>query len=322
LTDILVEKGWKERQLLAIAAGLEAHSGRNVARAVREAARERGIAPEEIGAVTERENGVEGYWGRAHVALGSTDFVARHLANGEFGPVEDAPGREPGLSRVAMALDGRLCGTLLFGDTLRENSTAAVAALREHGLDPALISGDDSRATREMGAVLGIERCLGGMLPADKAGYVQDLKAKGYRVLMAGDGVNDAPALAAADVGVGTGSGGRIGREGPSLTLMGSDLCRILEFFGLARSVRRTVRTNLIFSFIYNAVAIPVAMSGLLNPLIAVTAMMLSSLSVTGNSLLLVKRDKRPAQAHSSGDAANIRAGSPAADLNSESPSP
>ena len=322
LTDVVAEKGLKEREILAIAAGLEAHSGRNVARAVREAVRERGIAPEGIESVTERENGIEGYWGRVHVALGSTDFVNRHLANGESGPVEDDPARDPGLSRVAMAVDGRLCGTLLFGDTLRENSPAAVTEFREHGLEPLLVSGDGPRATREMGSVLGIEHCLGGMLPADKAGYVQELKAKGYRVLMAGDGVNDAPALAAADVGVGTGSGGRIGREGPSLTLMGNDLCRIPEFFGLARKVRRTVRTNLIFSFVYNAVAIPVAMSGLLNPLIAVTAMMLSSLSVTGNSLLLVKRGKRPDQAHSPGQAAGFRTGNPAGALSSESPSP
>ncbi|MEF8823540.1 MAG: cation-translocating P-type ATPase [Desulfohalobiaceae bacterium] len=311
LTDIVAQKDWKERQILSIAAGLEAHSGKNVARAVREAARERVIAPEEIGSVTERGNGIEGYWGRAHVALGSMDFVAGSLGSRESGPLGENPARDPALSRVAMAVDGSYCATLLFGDTLRENSPAALAALREHGLEPLLVSGDGPRTTREMGAVLGIEHCLGGMLPADKAGYVRDLKAKGCRVLMAGDGVNDAPALAVADVGVGTGSGGRIGREGPSLTLMGSDLRRIPEFFGLARRVRRTVRTNLVFSFAYNAVAIPVAMSGLLNPLIAVTAMMLSSLSVTGNSLLLVKRGKRPAQAHAPGEAAGFRTGSP-----------
>jgi len=320
LTDILTPKGWSEGRILAIAAGLEARSGRNVARAVREAARARGVAPESLESVTERENGVEGYWGRAHVALGSTDFVTRSLAPGESGSVEDDPAREPGLSRVAMAVDGRLCGTLFFGDALRENSPAAIVALREHGLDPVLVSGDGSRTTREMGAALEIEHCLGGMLPADKAGYVQDLKAKGYRVLMAGDGVNDAPALAAADVGVGTGSGGRIGREGPSLTLMGSDLCRILEFFGLARRVRRTVRTNLIFSFIYNAVAIPVAMSGLLNPLIAVTAMMLSSLSVTGNSLLLVRRGERSEAKRGGRTAFRNRANGAQAVLSSGSP--
>lgn len=315
LVEAVPERGWTGEDVLGLAAGLEQFSERNVARAVARGARERSVAPRRLRDVVERENGIRGYAGEAFAALGSAEFAAQHLDPEETARVWKDSGRDPGLSRVILAVDGRIAGMLLFGDSLRESSASTVAELAGHGMRPVLVSGDGQKATEAVGAALGVERCLGGMLPEDKARYVRGLAQEGHRVLMAGDGINDAPALAAADVGVGTSGGGRIGRQGPSLTLLGGDLRRIPEFLGLARRVRRTVRGNLIMSFAYNAVAIPVAMSGLLNPLVAVTAMMLSSLSVTGNSLLLIRRGERSGAA-----APGSRAEGAPAVLRSESP--
>jgi heavy metal translocating P-type ATPase len=291
LVEVLPAEGWTEERILSVAAGLEAFSDRYVARAVVRAATERGLAIAQPQGVEERENGIQGRLDGRPVAMGSARFVALTLAP-EESPANDTerPRGEHALSTVYMAVEGRLCARLRFGDSLRESACATVAELKRLGMRLALVSGDGSETTRLVGDELGIEQCSGGMLPADKARFVEGLKAEGHRVIMVGDGVNDAPALAAADIGIGAGSGSRIGREAPDVTLLGEEPRQILELGEFAGRVRRTVRQNLAFTFAYNAVAIPVAMSGLLNPLIAVGAMMLSSLSVTGNSLRLVAR--------------------------------
>jgi P-type E1-E2 ATPase len=153
-----------------------------------------------------------------------------------------------------------------------------------------LVSGDGSKTTQAIGRRLGIKECLGGRLPAEKAELVSGLQRQGQKVLMVGDGINDAPALAQADLSLAVFAGGSLGREVADATLMRAEPAQIIEFLDLGRAVNRKIRQNLALTFLYNAISIPVAMSGLLSPLVAVCAMLFSSLSVIGNTYLLVRK--------------------------------
>jgi P-type E1-E2 ATPase len=155
-----------------------------------------------------------------------------------------------------------------------------------------LVSGDGHGATKAAGLEVGIEESQGGLLPEDKAALVRRIQDENRHVAMIGDGINDAPALAQAELGIGISSGNDLGKEAGGITLMRGDLTRILDFLKLAKRVNKKIRQNLLFSALYNFIAIPVAMAGLLNPLVAVTAMLLSSLTVIGNTLLLIKHTR------------------------------
>jgi P-type E1-E2 ATPase len=156
-----------------------------------------------------------------------------------------------------------------------------------------LVSGDDEKTTKEIAEKIGIEEAYGGKLPQDKALFIDGLQRAGHNVTMVGDGINDAPAMVQADLAMAVHAGGHLGKETAHVTLMRGDLRQIAEFLGLLKKVNRKIYHNLIFSFLYNFISIPVAMSGLLTPIIAVSAMLMSSLSVIGNTLLLVKQDSR-----------------------------
>jgi P-type E1-E2 ATPase len=167
-----------------------------------------------------------------------------------------------------------------------------LADLKNRGLQLALVSGDGQPTTAAVGEAIGIETALGDQLPADKAAFVKNLQAKGRRTAMVGDGINDAPALAQADLSVAIHSGGALAKEAADISFMRGDPGQLPVFLDFARQVNRKIHQNLAFTFLYNVLAIPVAMTGWLNPLIAVTAMLLSSISVTGNTLMLVKRSE------------------------------
>jgi P-type E1-E2 ATPase len=195
-----------------------------------------------------------------------------------------------GSSFVYLSAGSRPAGVLIFGDELREGIEAVVAGLQRRGLRVILVSGDGAETTLAIGRKLGIAETLGGRLPAQKAEFVSDLQRRGKKVLMVGDGVNDAPALAQADLSLAVFAGGSLGREVADATLMRAEPAQIVEFLDFGRAVNRKIRQNLVLTFLYNAVSIPVAMSGLLSPLVAVCAMLLSSLSVIGNTCLLVRK--------------------------------
>ena len=167
----------------------------------------------------------------------------------------------------------------------------AVKTLQESGYRLSLISGDDDLTTKKIASEIGIDEALGGRLPQEKAGYISALQEQGLQVAMVGDGINDAPALVQSDLAIAVHSGSHLGKEAADLTLMRGEPLQICDFIQLSKKVRGKIHQNLGCSFIYNLVSIPVAMSGLLNPLIAVTAMLLSSLSVIGNTLLLLKKN-------------------------------
>jgi Cu+-exporting ATPase len=176
---------------------------------------------------------------------------------------------------------------LAVRDRIKDTSAQAVAAFRELGLDVVLLTGDNERAARAVAGELGIDDVRAEVLPGDKAAVVAELQAGGRRVAMVGDGVNDAPALAQADLGIAIGTGADVAREASDLTIVAGDPLAVADAIALSRRTMRTIRGNLFWAFAYNVAAIPLAALGVLNPMIAAGAMGASSLFVVGNSLRL-----------------------------------
>jgi P-type E1-E2 ATPase len=198
---------------------------------------------------------------------------------------------KPEHSLVFISFANKICGVFIFGDELKPDSIPAINRLYRAGYGVALVSGDDDQTTKVIAKEVGIEEAQGGKLPQEKADFISALQQQGQLVAMVGDGINDAPAMVQADLAIAVYSGSDLGKEAADLTLMRGDPLQIIDFIDLATKVKSKVHQNLGCSFIYNLVGIPIAMSGLLTPLIAVSAMLLSSLSVIGNTLLLLKKD-------------------------------
>jgi P-type E1-E2 ATPase len=238
-----------------------------------------------------RENGILGELAGKTLKIGSEDFLTEEIRalKSENQGFQSEPGAAD-VSQVYMSREGRLCGVFEFGDTLRPGTGAAIARLKACGYRVALVSGDGDGTVRAVACRIGLGDARGGMLPADKAAFVADLQFRGDRVAMIGDGVNDAPALVQSDLGIAVHSGSHLGKEAADITLMRGDPGQIPEFIALAQTVNRTIHQNLWCAFGYNIVSIPIAMSGLLTPLVAVCAMLLSSLTVIGNTLRLARR--------------------------------
>jgi Cu+-exporting ATPase len=200
-------------------------------------------------------------------------------------PEVDADGRTP----VAVALDGAYAGALFVADTIKPSSTAAVARLRELGLTPVLLTGDTGATARAVAAEVGIDEVIAEVLPAEKVDVVRRLQAEGRVVAMVGDGVNDAAALAAADLGLAMGTGTDVAIEASDLTLVRGDPTAVPDAIRLSRATLRTIKGNLFWAFAYNSAAIPLAVAGLVTPVLAALAMALSSVAVVTNSLRLVR---------------------------------
>jgi Cu+-exporting ATPase len=192
-----------------------------------------------------------------------------------------------GQTAVFAAWDGQVRGVLVAADTIKPTSAQAVARLREMGLRPVLLTGDNPRAARAVAAQAGIGEVIAGVPPAAKADTIRQLQASGQVVAMAGDGVNDAAALAQADLGLAMGTGTDAAIEAADLTLVRGDLLAVPDAIRLSRRTLRTIKGNLFWAFAYNAAAIPLAALGFLNPLIAAAAMAFSSVFVVSNSLRL-----------------------------------
>jgi Cu+-exporting ATPase len=272
VSEIHPEQGVDAARLLAIAAALEAKSEHPLARAiVRKAA-----APLLL------VSSFQSHGGRG--VSGVVDGVAARLGSAAF---LDQRKSIPGKTVVGVKYGGRLLGWIALSDELRPTSAAAVARLRAMGIEAVVLSGDNPEAVQRIAAELGIERWKGGILPEEKALELEALREEGRYVGMAGDGVNDAPALAAADVSFALASGSGASLDVADVTLMKNDLAGIADAIALSRATLAKIRQNLFFAFVYNVLGIPLAALGMLNPVIAGAAMALSSVSVVSNSLLL-----------------------------------
>ena len=289
VASLYAAPGWTEETLLQLAAGAERGSEHPLARAVLEAAAARGLRPAEPeDFVAEAGMGLRATVGGREVLVGSLRYLEREGVAAEESLRERArAAQELGQTVAAVAVDGQGAGMLGIADALRGGSREAVRALKSAGLEVVMLTGDNERAARAIAGQVGIEEVRAGVLPGDKAAVIEALQAGGARVAMVGDGINDAPALARADVGMALGGGVDIAIEAADLTLPGADPLAVPRAIQLGRATMRTIRQNLFWAFIYNIVLIPVAMLGALAPMLAAAAMACSSVFVVSNSLRL-----------------------------------
>jgi heavy metal translocating P-type ATPase len=289
LLDVSVQKPFSKDQVFSLAAALEEHSDHYIAAEILRHAKRASPLGTSLESVRHHQNGVSGKLKEQDIRIGSKDFVEKNLTSPLH--VSEVGQKDGALqSKVYMSYGNRLCAVFTFGDTLKDTAINTVETLRNKGYDIALVSGDGHQTTQAVGDVLGIRDAYGNRTPLDKAVFVQNLQGNGKKVAMAGDGINDAPALVQADLAMAVFSGSHLGKEAADITLMQGNPGQILEFFDLAKMVNQKIHQNFAFSILYNIISIPIAMSGLLTPLIAVCAMLLSSLSVTGNTLLLKRK--------------------------------
>ena len=284
-----------EDEVLRIAASLDQNSEHPLADAIVAEARRRRLplqAPESFESST--GIGVRGVVGGRAVAIGNTELMRGQGVDTTSLQVRADALREDGASVMFLAVDGVLAGLLAVADPIKATTPEAIAALHEAGLRIVMASGDGIATARAVARRLGIDEVHGEVRPQDKVALVQRLKAEGRQVAMAGDGINDAPALAAADVGIAMGSGTDVAMTSAQVTLVKGDLRRIVEARRISAATVANMRQNLGFAFLYNALGVPIAagllypVSGLLlSPMIAALAMSLSSVSVVGNALRL-----------------------------------
>jgi Cu+-exporting ATPase len=291
VTDVIPALGAEEAELLRVAAALEAGSEHPLARAILAHAGSRGIVPPPVADFAALAgHGVRGRVDGETALLGSPRFITE----GGFKLKEAAVAQlqETGKTVVGVARGDRLLGLIAIADPLRPTSAAAVAALRGLGIEVIMLTGDNRRTAARIAREAGIDRFEAELLPQDKARIVAQLQGEGRRTGMIGDGVNDAPALAAAQVSFAIGAGSDIAIHAADVTLMRSDLASAVDAVRLSRATFRKIRQNLFFAFFYNVLGIPLAAAGLLNPVIAGAAMAMSSVSVVTNSLLLKRSAK------------------------------
>ncbi len=287
LLEIIPVGSLSREDILALSAALEKESAHLIAAEIAREAAKKQLELVRLEAVEIFENGISGLLDGRMVKIGSRKFLTAELAGSA--PVS-IPKTKAKHSLVFMSYGGQICAIFVFGDEIKQTSGQTIKRLRSAGYQVVLVSGDEDRTTKAIANEVGIEAAQGGKLPQEKAAIVADLQASGCQVAMVGDGINDAPALVQADLAIAVHSVSHLSKEAADLTLIRGDPLQIWDFLDLAKKVKKKIHQNLGCSFIYNLISIPIAMSGLLTPLVAVCAMLLSSLSVIGNTLLLLKR--------------------------------
>lgn len=296
LTNVIPAATFSEHELLMAAAAVEVHSEHPLAAAIVSGAIERGIKPVNVeNFESTTGDGVSGQVDGRRVQIGKAAFLTRAGVSGlEQLVTQAAELQRQGSGAMFVAIDGRASGILAVSDPIKESTAGAIEHLHQLGIKVVMLTGDNERTARAVAEKLGIDEVEAGVEPQDKNERVRKLREQGHVVAMAGDGINDAPALAAADVGIAMGTGTDVAMESAGITLLQGDLRGIEKTIRLSRAMMRNIRQNLFFAFIYNAIGIPVAagllypfFGILLSPMIAGAAMSLSSVSVIGNALRL-----------------------------------
>ncbi len=289
VSAVVAADGVEDDEVLRLAAAAEEPSEHPIARAIAAFGHDRlGTLPAAEGFSARAGLGVEA------VVEGHAVVVGRSSLLADWGVVlperlaaEAARLESAGATVVAVAADAAVVGLVAVADRIKKTSRAAVAELRSLGLDPVLLTGDNERVARVVADEVGIDRVLAGVLPQGKAAEIARLQDLGEVVAMVGDGVNDAPALARADLGLAIGTGADVAIEASDLTLVSGDLRAAADAIRLARRTLRTIKANLVWAFGYNVVAIPLAVAGVVNPIVAAATMAFSSVFVVTNSLRL-----------------------------------
>ncbi|MGX9855472.1 heavy metal translocating P-type ATPase [Limimaricola variabilis] len=291
----VVAEGMAEDELLGLVAALEAQSEHPLARAIVEGASARGIILPEVESFDSTTGkGISGRVGGRSIAIGNVAMMREAGVDiADLSERADAA-RRKGQTAILVAVDGRAAGLVAVADRIKKTTPKAIAALHDEGLRIVMLTGDNEVTARAVAADLGIDEVIAEVLPADKQAAIRKLQSESRTVAMAGDGVNDAPALAAADVGIAMGTGADVAVESAGVTLVRGDLTALVTARRLSRATVRNIKQNLLFAFLYNGLGVPVAagllypFTGLLlSPVIAAAAMSLSSVSVIGNALRL-----------------------------------
>jgi len=287
VTDVLACKAQTTPdKVLSLAASIERLSEHPLAQSVVQTAREKNLLLAEVHDFTNLAGkGVRGKIGNTTVMVGSARLLLEYGV--PFGTqIEQVEILETDAKTViSVAYDGELVGIIAVADTVKDDARAAAERLRAQGVETVMITGDNRKTAEAIAKQIGIDRVFAEVLPQDKAEQVRALQQQGRRVAFVGDGINDAPALAQADLGIAIGTGTDIAIEAGNIVLVKGHPLKVIEALALSRLTFKTIQQNLFWAFFYNVAAIPLAAFGLLNPMVAAGAMAVSSLSVVGNSL-------------------------------------
>nr|WP_283817983.1 heavy metal translocating P-type ATPase [Bradyrhizobium jicamae] len=295
VTKVIAAAGFDENYLLRVAASVEQGSEHPLAHAILVAAKERSVALVPVNEFASPSGkGATGIVDGKQVALGNAMLMSElRIATGALDQAADAA-RQDGATAIYAAVDGRIAGVIAIADPIKASAAGALQALRSDGLRVVMLTGDNETTARAVAHTLGIDEVEAGVLPERKSDVVQRLRGEGRKVAMVGDGINDAPALAAADVGIAMGGGTDVAIESAGVTLLTGDLMGLVRARRLSVATMRNIRQNLAFAFVYNAAGVPIAAGVLyplfgllLSPMVGAAAMALSSVSVIGNALRL-----------------------------------